>query len=264
MASLRQSGMTLPNVAYSAQHIDRTLKLLAKLLKPRQQVKLAQVLTWAGVRTPKRYAKSMRPLIWAASRNPHANGYHHQWHNLAVMISAALLAQRAGLKKPAQAELIIAAMLHDLDHRGRFMSKDAGGEERRSAKIAASRMFGRCGSDGMAWRNFITRIEATSFTGEIKHDPNDHVAALLLDADIFASCFLPMAEAKQLTKGVMREQSLNGDPASHLSAFINSLSAKGFAHAATSIIAAELPSDKHAAFIDKKAVVKLGFGKAAS
>ena len=180
------------------------------------------------------------------------------------MISAALLAQRVGLSKLDQTELLIAAMLHDLDHRGRWMTKDAGGEERRSAKLAASRIFGRGGSDGKAWRKYNERIAATSFTGAIKHDPNDHVGALLLDADIFASCFLPMQEAMQLTKGVMREQSANGKPADHLSAFMNTLSSKGFAHPATRFIAAELPSAMHAAFIDEKAAGKLGFGKAAS
>ncbi|MCE2518107.1 MAG: HD domain-containing protein [Alphaproteobacteria bacterium] len=257
---LRQSGISLPSLDYCAVHFERAVLMLAKLLKTRQNVDLYAVLKWAGVGVPRKYRRAVAPLIWAASRNPHSNRYHHQWHNMSVMISAALLGRQAGLGRRQMTVLVMTALVHDLDHRGRNMSRVPFGEERYSAMIAGRRLYGRSGH-GQAWRELQSRLEATFFdkntTPAIPHD--DEVTQILLDADVLASCMLPRADALELTRGVMHEHGTSGKAEQALQGFIKTLAERGFAHAVTSDYAAEMTTRKAAVFIDPASAATLGF-----
>lgn len=262
-SSLRQSGMVLPALDYCAGHFDRVVLIFSKLLKPRQKVDLLAAIDWAGVTLPRKYRRVITPLIWAASRNPHGNRYHHQWHNLAVMLTAGLLGRQAGLGKAQMTVLLMTALVHDLDHRGRHMSSIAYGEERRSAMIAGRRLFGASG-DGKARRALAARLEATSFDPAtppvIRHD--DEVTQILLDADVLASCMLPRRDALELTRGVMAEQRghAGGKGAeAALRGFIKALAQRGFAHMVTSHYASEMTTRLAAVHIDPASAKTLGF-----
>lgn len=260
MARLQQSGMTIPSLDYATLHGGRFLHIMAKAIAPHQKPDLPPLFKWAGVTIPRHLKQSIKPLIRAASRNPHCNGYHNQWHNWAVMASAAVLARLAGLGRDDMAELLISALIHDLDHRGRMMSSTPFAEEYRSAQIATRRLLGKHSSQGVLWRRFYARLKATAFHGDDQAIAyRDEVTRLLQDADILASCFLPMADAKRLSRSVMREQSQKGATDAFLKTFIKTLAERGFAHPVTEEWAMSVKSRKTAVWIDPPSAKTLGF-----
>ena len=227
MRPLLCNGKTLPRKSYLTQHLGRFLPVMAKALKPQGKADLEHLFLWAGVAIPKRYQRAARPLIWAAGRNPHRNQYHHDWHNATVMVFAAILAELAALSRPQRFDVMLAAMVHDLDHRGRFMAGTAFQEEDRSAMIAGRRLYGRSGSDGKSWRQLKTMIRQTSFQVANVNAGANPLAALLKDADLLASIVFPHADVLAMTSGLKREQNIDLSSEEMLYQFLDRMAERG-------------------------------------
>ena len=230
MVPLYCNGKTIPNKPYLIKHLGRFLPVLGAAFKPYGKARPQDVFAWAEGRVPRQYQRSIRPLVWAAGRNPHKNGYHHDWHNITVMVFAAVLASlmpsQHRLSKDDQFTLLLAAMVHDLDHRGRAMAAKPYDEEVRSAMIAGRRLFGKSGQ-GKAWRQLLTMIKNTSFHVLSVDASKDHLSALLKDADILGSVVFPHDLVKTMTLGLKQEQKLTALSDKILSQFMENLSKRG-------------------------------------
>ena len=230
MTPLYCNGKTIPGKQYVIRHLGRYLPVLGAALKPYGKARSEDVFAWAGVRVPRQYQNPIRPLIWAAGRNPHQNRYHHDWHNITVMVFAAVLVslmpRQNRLLKEDQLTLLLAAMVHDLDHRGRAMTVKPYDEEIRSAMIAGRRLFGQRGQ-GKAWRQLLTMIKNTSFHVLSVDASKDHLSALLKDADLLGSVVFPHYLAKAMTLGLKQEQKLTAFSDEILSQFMENISKRG-------------------------------------
>ena len=230
MVPLDCNGKTIPKKPYVVQHLDRFLPVLAAALKPYGKARPKDVFDWAGVAVPRQYQKTIKPLIWAAARNPHQNRYHHDWHNMTVMVFAAILAglmpRQNRLSTKDQFTLLLVAMVHDLDHRGRSMAAKPYDEETRSAMIAGRRLFGQIGQ-GKAWRMMLAMIKNTSFHVLSVDASKDHLSALLKDADLLGSVVFPYDDVKTMTLGLKQEQKMSMPTDDILSQFIENLSKRG-------------------------------------
>ena len=230
MAPLYCNGKIIPQKQYVIQHLSRFLPVLGAALKPYGKARPQDVFAWAGVTLPRQYQKAVRPLIWAVGRNPHQNRYHHDWHNMTVMVFAGVLAglipKQNRLSREDQFTLLLSAMLHDLDHRGRAMAIKPYDEETRSAMIAGRRLFGQRGQ-GKAWRQMLAMIKNTSFHVLSVDASKDHLSALLKDADLLASLVFPHQIVKTMTLGLKHEQKLTAPSDKILSQFIETLSKRG-------------------------------------
>lgn len=250
----------MPRLDYAALHFERSVRILAKLIKRRQAVDLDKVLKWAGVDVgimPRKYRSPMGRLIRLAEKNPHSNHYHHPWHTMTVMMMAALLARNAK-EHVNMMPLMISALVHDLDHRGRMMARRAYAEERRSAAIAGRLLYGR-GSDGVAQRRLTSQLEATAFA--VKHEPSkiDSATRLLMDADVLASCILPLDDALQISCGVRREQGQDVAAEKVFKNFLGKMANRGFAHPITSHLAGSMRASSLAIYLDPPSARILGF-----
>ena len=230
MAPLYCNGKTIPRQQYVIKHLGRFLPVLGAALKPYGKACPQDVFAWAGVMKPRQYQRSIRPLFWAAGRDPHKNGYHHDWHNITVMVFAAVLAslmpRQHRLSKDDQFTLLLAAMVHDLDHRGRAMAAKPYDEEVRSAMIAGRRLFGQTGQ-GRAWRQVLAMIKNTSFHVLSVDASKDHLSALLKDADLLGSLVFPYDLVKTMTLGLKQEQHIDLPSDEILSQFMENLSKRG-------------------------------------
>ena len=230
MAPLYCNGRTIPRQQYAVKHLGRFLQVLGVALKPYGKAYPQDVFAWAGIRLPRQHQKTIRPLIWAAGRNPHQNRYHHDWHNMTVMVFASVLAsltpRHNRLSPKDQFTLLLAAMVHDLDHRGRSMTIKPFDEEVRSAMIAGRRLFGQRGQ-GQAWQQLLTMINQTSFHVLSVDASKDHLSALLKDADLLGSVVFPYSLVKTMTLGLKQEQKLTSPSDKILSQFMENLSKRG-------------------------------------
>ena len=141
-AVLRLNGVTIPKRHYMSRHLKRMMTRLALALKPQQKISPRPVLSWGGFSGGKTAPRRLQKLICLAAGNPYKNAYHHPWHSMSVVIHAALLADLAGCNAACRDQLLLAALCHDLDHRGKRVAKAAFVEERRAAMLAIRISFG--------------------------------------------------------------------------------------------------------------------------
>ena len=267
MACFRQSAITVPNIGYAAKHLCRLLPVLAKAVRRREPVKFDVIFAWSELTLPRRHRRAMRLLMKSAHRNPYNNSYHHPWHTVAVMVIALLIARRHRLlvfdKSNLGLELGLAAFAHDFGHRGRRMSSMPFVEESRSGLLVSRRLYSG-GSVGRARRLFMARLKMTSITGLRDFSAGDDVAAILADADIFASLFFAYGEVIASTKGLLGETTavarLPTSPHEMLWHFIAALADDGgLKHIETRRLAASLSQRNSAVFINPLAAKRLGF-----
>ncbi len=263
MAVLQQSGQALPRLDYVCRHLKRFLPALAAATMPRASAKLDDVMDWAGVKMKPYEATPLRAVMSAAAKNMHSNGYHHPWHTMTVMIFSAILGQRAGLRHEEMMRVMMYALVHDLDHRGRMITSAPYGEELRSAQIAGRRLYATPSGRGPARRQMTHAIAATYFGASDDgntaqhHDhfgfghrnghghgrgqvSGDEVTQILLDADFMASIILPDDAVMTLTRGLKREQGSVIDAADMRDAFLTAVQARGFAHHASQALVDEM------------------------
>jgi len=172
-------------------------------------------------------------LAGLAARDPRSNSYHHTGHVMHVVMAAGLLASRAGLKRRERELLVLAALVHDLDHHGRRAARcPRYRQEDWSAGIVA-RCLMRQRGDRRLCRHLGQLIRATVLNDKKGHAgqpghpdcdfPAEHdvVACLLTDADVFASLAYDRVAATRLTGCLKLEQRLAGGAADLLSCFVD-------------------------------------------
>ena len=230
MGRLYSNGIALPDVSYTSKHLGRLIHTLSKATKKRAQSQPETIFQWSKVSIPLRYRQFLKPLIWAAGRNPHCNKYHHDWHNKTVMIMAAILSENLKSKPEQRFNLLFSAMVHDLDHRGRYMSHQDFVEERRSALIAGRRLYGRRGGEGRSWRLLNDRLDHTAFRrGHLMEYGTNDITAILMDADIMASLVFPIKPVQELTGNLKQELKSKQSADEMLKNFINLVAERGLA-----------------------------------
>jgi hypothetical protein len=165
-----------------------------------------------------------------AARNGRSNTYHHAGHFIHVVIAAGLLAHKAGIGHVDRDLLVLAALVHDLDHFGRrSLPYPPHRQERWSARMTG-RILMRWGGDPRIVRRLEQLIIATAPTTEISRATNltsDPLALLLNDADVFASVFYERGLAMKLTGMLKLEQGLSGDVDAMLTRFAARIEREG-------------------------------------
>ena len=178
---------------------------------------LEYICRWAGLHAGGRLrrpvpASALRRLLYAAARSASGNIYHHAGHFAHVVMAAGLLAARAGIRGEDRSLLVLAGLVHDLDHQGRRASSRHYHQERLSAQRTA-RVIAGCGGDGRLVSRIHTLLQATALTIDVNRSTildSDRLARLLTDADIFASAVYPRNRSMNLTRALKLEQRLPG------------------------------------------------------
>lgn len=197
---------------------------------------LAFICKWSGLSHPRRAGispKAFRRLLSVAAQRRPTNHYHHAGHFAHVVIAAGLLAYEACLSARQRALLVLAALVHDLDHAGRYAPRQLFAQETASARRAMRIILGGGGDARLSLR-LLWLLKATALTF---HDDRkailagDRLARLLADADLFSSLFFSRQRAIQLTRGLNLEMLKTGDPVAQYDAFMDSMLRMG-AHSA--------------------------------
>ena len=178
---------------------------------------LASVSHWAGLSKRGRSRnglpdRAVTRLVALAARQRAGNRYHHAGHFAHVVMASGLLAACEGLRGPDRDLLVLAALIHDLNHLGRRSSKRLFRQERQSA-AAVRRAIRGAGADSRIAARFEKLLIATALTDDgLRADilASDPLARLLADADIFASVTYRRDIALRLTRHLKLEQALAG------------------------------------------------------
>ena len=198
-------------------------------------------------------ASALRRLAQAAVRNSGTNSYHHRGHFAHVIMAAGLLAARARLRGQDRALLVLAALVHDLDHQGRRGIRQLYGQEDWSARLTGRVLIGRHGDARLAVR-LRRMIRATALTGDrdrLLTLETDRLARLLTDADIFASVMYERRISVRMTAGLKLEQRLSGTAQDLNAAFATFIGKDGL----KSALASRLLASVQASRVDHRNVI---------
>lgn len=160
-------------------------------------------------------------LMTAAARRKSGNHYHQPGHYAHVVMAAGILAEAANLSSADRAILVMAALVHDLDHHGRRSPRRIYAQERWSAS-RVRQILGGAGAD----IRMASRMEQLVLATAINDDAlrltilaADPLARLLADADLFGSVFYRRDIALGMTRTLKLEQGLKGAPEQLLAQF---------------------------------------------
>ena len=192
---------------------------------------LESICNWAGLSFAARAhpglpARALCRLVGIAARNSGTNSYHHHGHFAHVIMAAGVLAAMAGVRGPDRALLVLAALVHDLDHQGRrgsrrlYWQEDLVGPHYMPRPAGAKR---RCKARGAAWK-YDPRHRVNRRPGTLLIIRSDRLARLLTDADIFASVMYDRGMSVGMTAALKLEQRLAGTPALLNAAFATTIS----------------------------------------
>lgn len=203
-------------------------------VQPCSAAELLALADWAGLNARSARAagismQAVRRLTRLAAFNGYSNQYHQSGHFAHVIIAAGLLAAASGLKERDVAILVLAALVHDLDHHGRRSSRSLYAQEIWSAQKAA-RVLQRFNSNVGLSPRLARLLRATALTNDTSRKAilnADPLARLLTDADIFASVFFGRKRARSLTRLLKLEQGLAGTPDELLAHFLSIIQAEG-------------------------------------
>ena len=183
---------------------------------------LMSICRWAGLAKERRSGGpvptgALRRLVALAARNSSGNSYHHAGHFAHVVMAAGVLAARAGLRSEERGLLVLAALVHDLDHQGRNASSKLYFQETLSAQAAVRVIGGRLiagkGGDPRLGSRIHNLLRATALTNDSTRTAilrSDRLARLLTDADILASVVYPLGRSMDMTRALKLEQRLAG------------------------------------------------------
>jgi len=216
---------------------------------------LAWLCAWAGLRAGLRAgprgnrftSSALSKLTRVAARNGRSNHYHHAGHFAHAMMAAAVLGARAGIKAEERDLLILAALVHDLDHHGRRAKTYPLYRQELFSVRLAGRILRRHGGDPRLVRRLEKLIVATALTSDPRREAilaSDPLARLLSDADVFASLFYERGVALKLTGMLKLEQGLAGDAATLLDGFAARMEADGLKSGAGRTLLRELTASR--------------------
>ena len=193
--------------------------------RPCTPTDLAAICGWAGLDNPRLVGVSkagfQRLLSVAAQRRP-TNHYHHAGHFAHVIIAAGLLAYAGALTARERSLLVLAALVHDLDHCGRYASQKMFVQEQASAR-RVSRIIIGAGGDARLSLRLVLLLKATALTDHKDRKTilnSDRIARLLADADLFSSLFFSRQRAIRLTRALKLERMSKGSASEQYDAFV--------------------------------------------
>ena len=243
---------SLPHRSYVSRRWPTSLLSVPHQLSPIwRRLSLMEAMKWAGLSSSGCLRASGIPFEavvqlcqWHDRRN-HANPYHNKAHTAQVICAAGLLADKAGIGRQERDVLLVAALIHDFKHLGRWRSRAAYWQEQASLTQAFALLM-KGGIDRRLLPKLTDMVLATSPVHDRTLSPrSDDSAALLLDADLFASLFLPEPLVRRLTATVKFEDRLPLSLEDMLSYFLDKCRAHGFAsHAGASLYAALPPAQR--------------------
>ena len=214
---------------------------------------LRGICEWAGLSCsagahPGLPVAALRRLVRAAARNSGANSYHHQGHFAHVIMAAGVLAALADLHQKDRALLVLAALVHDLDHQGRRGARTLYWQEELSFRVACRALLGRGGDARLAVR-LRSLLRATALTNDearLLTIRSDRLARLLTDADIFASVIYERKLSVRMTAALKLEQRLEGTPDMLNAAFAGLVARDGLKSVVASRLLAAVQTDRAA------------------
>ncbi|MGC6412586.1 MAG: HD domain-containing protein [Candidatus Puniceispirillaceae bacterium] len=168
------------------------------------------------------YPNQLKQLADQVSQHRHRAHYHTPQHSYQVMMAVGLLGAASGLKSAEMSLLMLAALIHDLDHLGRYQSPEKAGQEKWSLRKA----FGILSRSGLHYRtrgDLERLILATcpDLTADLLSKSSAKLARLLVDADLFGSLFFSQKTVRQLTQALKHENRLATDWTLLLSGFLD-------------------------------------------
>ncbi len=202
--------------AYLLSQWPRALSYLERLSFNRTYTAndFLRLLHWAGLSSPKRLRaigipkNAIHHFASMAAADRHSTQYHQSGHFVHAIIAAGLLAKAGGLNRQDTDLLIIAALVHDLDHLGRLRRKGMYQQEKWSADLVRFALGRHRGNLVVACR-LTGLLLATSFSDDPLRDrilASDPLASYLVDADLFASLFYRRGLATRLTRHLKLEE----------------------------------------------------------
>ena len=204
---------------------------------------------WAGMSSPNKLRQSgfayasVVSLAEQAAQDRHSANYHHSGHVAHVVMAVGVLAAADNLSQSDTDMLIVAALVHDLDHQGLLRDRALYEAELRSANLAKSQLS-KYHSDSRVVQRLEDLILATSFSDDSIKDhilATDRLAAYLVDADLFASTFYARHISLALTGHIKAEDRLKEDRQVLASGFANNAQQRGFHTAVATDLHAALP-----------------------
>lgn len=204
---------------------------------------------WAGMSPPSGVRQSgfayggVCRLTALARMDRHSAHYHHSGHVAHVVMAAGILAAADNLPQADTDLLILAALVHDLDHQGYHRCRALYDPEWRSAQLAKA-VLSKHGCDARVAQRLESLLLATSFSDDALRDDilaTDRLAAYLVDADLFASTFYRRALSMTLTGHVKAEDRLIEQRDDLASGFAEQTRMRGFYTAVAADLQAGLP-----------------------
>ena len=174
--------------------------------------------------------KAIQAVARTQARQMRLNRYHNQCHVGQVILAAGLLANEAHISQIERDTLILAALIHDYNHLGRRRHKSDLWQEIASCDSAIPRLV-RGGLDSRLVGLLYEMVAATSPAGlasETRLRGND-ILSLLLDADLFASLFMPKRDVDRLTAQLKDEERLTISREALRDGFLQRCQKRGFA-----------------------------------
>ena len=203
--------------AYAAQRQAAGLSLLpTQISREFVQISLYECCLMAGLSQPRALrhqtgisSQAVKSLAHAQDSVMSRHPYHNKAHIGQVIMAAGLLADKASLPQIDRDLLIIAALIHDFHHLGRLRCHEAFWQETKSFQAAVHQAV-RHKMDVRLVSLFHQMIMATSMFYERQNASvkGNDILSLLLDADLFASLFLPKKAVDRLTASLKFEDRL--------------------------------------------------------
>ena len=223
---------------YASRRLTSGLSLLpTQTAREMAQIDLYECCQIAGLSQPRalRYqtgisAQAVKQLAEAQDGLMRRHPYHNQAHIGQVIIAAGLLADKASLPQIKRDILILAALMHDFLHLGRLRHHEPFWQEARSFQGAMHKAM-RHHIDIRLTSLFHQMIMATSLHSapEPASLKRNDILSLLLDADLFASLFLPKKQVDKLTAALKFEDRLTQPHATLRDNFITHCEKNGLA-----------------------------------
>lgn len=224
--------------AYAAQRQAAGLSLLpTQNAREFAQIGLYECCLIAGLSEPRPLrhqtgisSQVVKSLAHAQDRLMSRHPYHNKAHIGQVIIAAGLLADKASLPQIDRDLLIIAALIHDFHHLGRHRHQKAFWQETKSFQAAIHHAV-RHKMDIRLVSLFHQMIMATSpfFERQAPSIKGNDILSLLLDADLFASLFMPKKVVDSLTSSLKFEDRLTMPQATLRDTFITHCQNRGLA-----------------------------------
>lgn len=190
-----------------------------RLSTPANRQAITSALSWAGMPQTKRGFKAIgvreaavRRLIKMAAQNRHSNKYHDPAHTLSVIRAAGLIGAAAGLSAQHRTILILAALVHDLDHQGLYARTGYAAQEILSFHLV-QRVLSRYGVHMQVLHQIKDLLLATYPDAPVEAEPRSgsigHMIECLVDADLFQSLFTRHDIVDSLTAKLKHEMKLS-------------------------------------------------------